>query len=52
VIGVAFKTSLKNKIGTCIYKTVLLNRPDDYIDFAQSRPPTILQQNCAHTCTP
>jgi len=25
-------------LGACVYKTVLLNRPDDYIDFTPSCP--------------
>jgi len=40
VISVAFKTPPKTRLGTSIYKTVLMNRPDDYIDFAPSCPPT------------
>jgi len=40
VISVAFKTPLKTKLRTCIYKTVLLNRRDDYIDVAPSCSPT------------
>ena len=38
MISVAFKTPLKTRLGTCIYKTVHLNRPDDCIGFAPSCP--------------
>jgi len=38
VISVAFKTPLKNKIAK-MNLTVLLNRSDDYIDFAPSCSP-------------
>jgi len=48
VIGVALKTHLEIRLGICMYKTSLLHRPDDYIGFALSCPPHILQQNCAH----
>jgi len=49
VIGVALKTPLKTRLGIfCIYKTSLEHRPDDYIGFASTCPPHILQQNCAH----
>jgi len=27
----------------CIYKTLLLHRPDDFIDFTLNSPPHILQ---------
>jgi len=40
VIGVALKTPLKTRLGICIYKTSLPHRPDDYIGFASSCPPT------------
>jgi len=35
----------------CIYKTLLLHRPDDFIEFTLYCPPHILQQNCAHEYT-
>jgi len=44
VISVAFKTPLKTRLGTCIYKNVLLNRPDDYIDFTPSCSPHFTTQ--------
>jgi len=34
----------------CIYKTLLLHRLDDVIDFTLNCPPHILQQNRAHGC--
>jgi len=40
VISVALKTHLEIRLGICIYKTSLLHRPDDYIGFTQSCPPT------------
>jgi len=39
VISVAFKTPLKTRLET-IYKTSLLHRPDEYIGFTPSCPPT------------
>jgi len=48
VISVALKTPQEIRLGTCIYKTSLLHRSDDYIGFTPSCPPHILQQNCAH----
>jgi len=32
----------------CVYKTLLLHRPDDFIAFTLNCPSHILQQNCAH----
>ena len=46
VINVALKTPLQKRLGICMYKTSLLHRPDDYIDFTRC-PPHISQQNCA-----
>ena len=40
VIRVALKTLLKIKVGICIYKTSLPHRPDDYVGFTSSCPPT------------
>ena len=40
VIGVALKTPLKTRLRICIYKTSLPHRPDDYIGFTSSCPPT------------
>jgi len=40
VISVPFKTLLETRLGICIYKTSLLHRPDDYIVFTPSCPPT------------
>jgi len=40
VISVAFKTPLEIRLGICIYKTSLLHRPDEYIGFTPSCPPT------------
>jgi len=51
VVSVGFNTPLKTRLGTCIYKTLLLHRPDDYIGFTPNCPPHNLQQNCAHGCT-
>ena len=39
VISVALKTPLEIRLGICIYKTSLLHRPHDYIDFTPSWPP-------------
>jgi len=39
VISVALKTPLEKRLAICIYKTSLLHRPDDYIDFTPSCPP-------------
>jgi len=39
---------LETKLGICIYKTLLLHRPDDYIDFTPSCSRNISQQYCAH----
>ena len=44
----ALKKPLEVRLGICIYKTLLLHRPDDYVGFTPSCPPHILQQNCAH----
>ena len=41
VISVAFKTPLEIRLGIYIYKTSLLHRPEDYIGFTPSCPPTI-----------
>jgi len=35
VISVAIKTHLEIRLGSCIYKTSLLHRPDDYIGFTR-----------------
>jgi len=51
VISVALKTPLEIRLGTCIYKTSLMHRPDYYVGFIPSCPP-ILQQNCAHAHRP
>jgi len=51
VISVAFKTSLKTRLGICIDKTSHQHRPDEYIGFTPSCPSHILQQNCAHDPT-
>ena len=40
VISVALKTPLEIRLGICIDKTSLLHRPDDYIGFPPSCPPT------------
>ena len=40
MINVVFKTPLATRLGICIYKTSLLHRPDDYICFTPSCPPT------------
>jgi len=40
VISVALKTPLEIRLGICIYQTSLLHRPDDYIGFPPSCPPT------------
>jgi len=40
VINVASKAPLKPKLGICTYKTSLLHRPDDYIGFTLTCPPT------------
>ena len=48
VISVALKTPLEIRLVICIYKTSLLHRLEDWIGFALSCPPHILQQNCAH----
>jgi len=40
VTRVALKTRLKTSLGICIYKTSLPHRPDDYISFTSSCPPT------------
>jgi len=40
VISVALKTPLEIRLGICIYKTWPLHRPDDYICFTPSCPPT------------
>jgi len=47
VISVACKTPLKTRLGTSIYKTLLLNRFDDDIIFTPKCQPHILQQHCA-----
>jgi len=39
-ISVAVKTHLEIRLGICIYKTSLLHRPDGYIGFTRSCPPT------------
>jgi len=39
-ISVALKTPSEIRLGICIYKTSLLHRPDDYIGFTPSCPPT------------
>jgi len=36
VVAVALKTPLQIRLGICIHKTSLLNRPDDYIGFTPS----------------
>jgi len=48
VISVAFKTPLKTRLETSIYKTLLLNRLGDDIIFTPNCHPHILQQPCAH----
>jgi len=40
VISVALKTPLQIRLGICIYKSSLLHRPDEYIGFTLSCPPT------------
>ena len=40
MISAALKTPLEIRLGICMYKTSLLHRPDDYIGFAPSCPPT------------
>jgi len=40
VISVAFKTPLKTRLGICIDKTSHQHRPDEYIGFTPSCPPT------------
>jgi len=40
VISVAFKTPLKIRLGICINKTSHQHRPDEYVDFTPSCPPT------------
>ena len=40
VISVALKTHLETRVGICIYKPSLLHRPNDYIGFTPSCPPT------------
>jgi len=40
MICVALKTPLQMGLGIFIYKTSLLHRPDDYIGFTLSCPPT------------
>ena len=40
MISAAFKTPLKTRLGIRICKTSLLHRPDDYIGFTSSCPPT------------
>jgi len=39
VIFVALKTPQEIRLGICIYKTTLEDRPDDYIGFTPSCPP-------------
>jgi len=48
VISVAFKPSLKTRLGICIGKTSHQPRLDEYIGFTPSCVPPILQQNCAY----
>jgi len=54
VICVALKTPQEIRLGICIYETSLVHRPDDYIGFTPSCPPTfcnkIAPMNC-HTYT-
>jgi len=40
VISVAFKTPLEARLGICIDKTSHQHRPDEYIGFTPSWPPT------------
>ena len=40
VISVSLRTPMKNKIENLYYKTSLPHRPDNYIGFTSSRPPT------------
>jgi len=40
VINVTLKTPLEIRLGIGIYETSLLHRPDDYIGFTPSCPPT------------
>jgi len=40
VTSVALKTLLKTRLGICINKTSLPHRPDDYVGFTSSCPPT------------
>ena len=44
MIGVAVKTPLEIRLGIGIYKTSLLNRPDDYIGFTPSCHPTFYNE--------
>jgi len=38
--SVALKTPLEIRLGICIYKTSFLHRPNDYVGFKPSCPPT------------
>jgi len=40
VISVAFKIPVKTRLESCIYKTLLLHRPDDYGGFTPSCSPS------------
>jgi len=40
MISVALKTPLEIRLGIFTYKMLLLHRPDDYIGFIPSCPPT------------
>jgi len=44
VISVALKTHLEIKLGICMLKTLLLHRPNDYIGFTPSCPPTFYKK--------
>ena len=50
VIIVALKTRLETKLGICIYKSLLLHRPDDNTGFTPSCPPhfTTKLRPCNH----
>ena len=52
MISVAFKTPLKTRLGNCFYKTSLLHRPDEYIRFTPSCPPTLCNKmDCVEQCS-
>jgi len=50
VISAALKKPLKTRLGNCIYIISLPNRPDDYIGFTSSCPPTFYNKIAPMDC--